>query len=313
MAKIIVDRNNIDRSKWLKYIKLYEEFNKEIPEELKNIFNKVRIELGKPLKSFIQIIDLNEYGFKDIKIKVIVEFEKILPTLPYGDRKTIYGSNINVNDLLSNKSIIDIPINIIDVSIDIDKLSSVVSHEIRHIYDFCNANDKSDMESFINVLRLNRLKENRKNYEFLNFLDLVYLSLEHELIARNTMIYENFVNCICSEEELIELFKDTYVYESLIILDTFDSNKIEYTDELLNDTNDFIKYFAGDLCNNEKDIIIFYQNWEKYFKMKSNEYMKEAYKVLDNLYNAIKESYDYKKDMTVKELLLDIYNKYIKK
>ena len=46
--------------------------------------------------------------------------------------------------------------------------------------------------------------------------------------------------------------------------------------------------------------------------MKSNEYTEEAYKVLDNLYNAIKESYDYKKDMTVKELLLDIYNKYIR-
>jgi len=311
--KIIADRNNINRNKWLKYIKLYEEFNREIPEELKNIFNKVRIEIGKPLESFTKIIDLNDYGFKDIKIKIIVEFNKDNSTLPYCDRKTMYGSNINVNDLFENKEVMNIPINIFDREIDIDKLSSVVSHEIRHIYDFYNVNDKSDMDSFIHLLDINRLKKNHKNFEFLNFLELVYLSLEHELIARNTMIHENFINCKCSREELIELFKKTYVYESLIILDTFDSNKIKYDDKLLKSINEFVLYFGGNECENENDIRIFFNNWEKYFKMKSNEYIKEAYKVLDNLYNAIKENYDYKNNITVKELLLNIYNKYIKK
>jgi hypothetical protein len=310
---MLIDKNNFNRKKWLKYIKVFEEFNKEIPNELRDIFNKIRKELGNPTKSFTKILDLNDYNFVDIRVKLIVNFTEISSIEPYENRKVIWYSNININDLNEKKHIVDIPINIIDTHINIDRLSSTISHELRHIYDYYVANDEADMKSFTDGLYINLLKNNHNNPEFLNFLELVYLSLEHELIARNTMIYENFINCRCNKEELIELFKKTYIYESLIILKSFNHNKLNYNNELLKNTNDLIKYFGGNLCNNIEDVKIIYKNWENYFKLKSDEYIEEAYKVLDDIYNVIKENSNHKMNMTAKELLLDIYNKYIKK
>ena len=297
---------------WGNYIKIYEEFVKGIPDELKNIFNKVRKDVGGQTSSFKKILDLEKYGLvKDVKIFLDVSYEK--------SNYSNYYSNINIFELLNpiEYKTINIPIHIRDVSIDNDKLISIISHEIRHIYDFYLANDDSDIESFLKSLYLNKLKnDNVFHREFNNFLNLVYLSFEHELIARNTMIYENFINCNCSKEELFSLFEKTYIYESLIRLKEFkheDVLKIS-KNELIQYTNLFLEFFKE---NKIDDIEKYYQNWEIYFKSKSDEYLKEAYNVLNDIYN--KKIYEhfhpneypsYKENINMKNIILKIHENF---
>lgn len=304
--------------KWSKYIKIYEEFINGIPDNFKIILKKVRVDVGNPTNSFIKILDLEKYGLvKDVKIRLNVNFEK--------SDIVDYYSNINIFELLDFKKVkklIDVPINIRDLSINIDKLISVISHEIRHVYDVYIINDDVDMKSFIKSLHLHRLRKDRIfNDEFENFLNLIYLSLEHELVARNTMIYENFINCNCDKEKLYNLFEKTYIYESLTMLKNFSSNNILNTDKnkLLENTNTFIEFFEEKTINIE-DLDNYYKKWEEYFKTKFEKYLKEAYKVLDDIdNNIIKEKFhpikypSYKECSNIKEILKNIHINYILK
>ena len=302
----------MNKKLWLKYVKVYEEFNKEIPESLKILMDKIKEDIGHPIDSFKSIIDLENYGFvQNMKILLDVKFKKI-ENKYYTDKQTIYHSNINIYDVINQKSEIYLPIKIEDSVLNEHKLYSVISHEIQHLYDVLTIIDESDMKSFVNDLYLNKLRNVAKNIEFFNFLELVYLSLEHELIARNTMIYYEFLNCNVSKEKLIDMFYDSFMYKSLIKLKNFNYQNIINTPNIIGDTNDFINYFGGKNCKNEEDLIKFYSNWKKYFEDKSNEYLDESYKVIDDLMCLVKESYQLKQTKNVKKILLDTYNQYIK-
>lgn len=303
--------NSLDK-KWLKYIKIFEEFQKEIPQILKDVFYKIRKDIGNPTSSFNKILDLNDYNFIDTKINLTVNFNKLITNKSYHDREIIYHSDINIYDLIHFKKIIDVPIDITDVNIDIDKLCSIISHEMRHIYDVHVIDEDVDFHSFVSSLYLQNLKKGKRNKKFIYFLDMVYLSLEHELIARNTMIYENFINCRCSKDKLYELFKKSFMYKSFILLNNFNYNELLNSEKILENTNDFINFFGGDQCENKEDLILFYQKWKEYFALKSNEYLKESYKVLDDVQNLINENENKKEIKNVKIMLKEIYENYIK-
>jgi hypothetical protein len=296
----------------LKFLQIYEDFNKNIPDELIEIFKKIRKNIGHRDVSFNYLLDLNKIEFIDIILDIEVDFTEILNGKSYQDKDIVYYSNINIGDLIDEKSPIKLPIIIKDVNLNNDKLYSVISHEIRHIYDFFTINDESDFMSFVNSLNYSLLKKGELDNDYKSFLDLVYLSLEHELIARNTMIYENFINCKCSKEELFSEFEKTYMFNSLKILGNFNYQNlinIKYIDNI----NLFIDKFGGNRCENQEDITLFFEGWNNYFKEKSKDYLKEANNVLDKIYNVIKESNSVSKIRNVKEILLDIQNKYIKK
>ena len=169
---------SIDKKLWIKYIKTFESFNKEIPDELKVLFKKIRNIIGNPTDSFDINIDLNTLGFCNLIIELNVTFEKLNSGISYNDKDIVYYSNININDLVLGKDKTKIPINIKDIHLNVDKLSSVISHEIRHIYDVYTINEESDMKSFIKSLYYTELSKNEDNTYFLDFLNLVYLSLE---------------------------------------------------------------------------------------------------------------------------------------
>lgn len=302
--------DKINKNTWLSYLKTYEDFNKNIPDVLKKLFKDIKDIIGTQTDSFEKSINLNDLNFCDIIINIKVNFNKLNNNKPYHKKDIIYYSNININDLIENNDIIDIPIDISDVNINMNKLISVISHEIRHIYDVYTINDESDMESFIRTLYYNKLSKSENNNDFKYFLYLVYLSLEHELIARNTMIYEMFIECNCSKEELIKLFEDSYIYESFIKLNDFNYTNLKNIPNIIEKVNDFINYFGGNICQNNDDVILFFTNWKEYFKNKSDEYIIESYKIIDDVFNMIKENKIVKKQ-NVKELLLYIHNKYI--
>jgi len=298
---------------WLKYLQVYEDFNKNIPKELKKLFSEIRQIIGVKTESFSQTIDLKKLNFFDNLLQINVEYTKLENNKDYSEKDIIYYSNININDLLNNEKIIKLPIFITDVNLNIDKLVSLISHEIRHIYDIYTINEESDMFSFIKSLYYSILIKDETNIYFTQFLNLIYLSLEHELIARNTMIYENFINCKCSKEELNKAFEKTFIYKSFEKLNNFNYDDLIKQTDIINKTNIFIDYFGGDLCNNETDIINFYKKWQIYFKEKSKEYNQESQKILNDIYNVIKENNSVLDEpLKVKQLLLKIYNEYIK-
>jgi len=68
---------SIDKKLWFKYIKTYESFNREIPNELKKIFKEIRSIIGSPTESFNIDIDLNKLNFCDLIIELDVVFEKL--------------------------------------------------------------------------------------------------------------------------------------------------------------------------------------------------------------------------------------------
>lgn len=302
---------NFNRKLWHKYIKTYESFNKEIPNDLKYIFNEIRKIIGNPTDSFKKEINLNKLNFCNLIIDLNIEFNKVISEVRYEDKDIVYYSNININDLILGKDRIEIPVIIKDIYLDIDKLVSVISHEIRHIYDVYTINEESDMNSFINSLYYTELHKNEDNNYFLDFLNLIYLSLEHELIARNTMTLEMFKNCKCSKNELYNLYHESYMYKSFKILKSFSYDKLITTPNIIEKINNFINYFGGTLCNDNKDTLTFFKNWKKYFSDKSDEYIEEGYKILEDILS-INEIENYKQNIkNVKELLLYIHQNLI--
>lgn len=305
----------LNRNIYLKYIKLFEHFEKKIPDSLKEIFSKIRSIIGNRTDSFEKSISLREMGLCDINVNIVVKFDKIQEPGPYENHDIIYYSNINIYDLIGTDiKEINMPIYIKDVFIITDKLISIISHEIRHIYDVYNTNNEDfevDMMSFVKSCYYNILKTHEDNNEYKKFLYLVYLSLEHELIARNTMIWEMFINCHCSKEKLYKLFEESNIYESFNLLDNFNYNAILKIDNLIDKVNYFIGYFGGDLCKNQNDVILFFEKWDLYFKNKSDEYKKEGYMILDDIFKLIKENVNNNKKKNVKEMLMFIHQNYI--
>lgn len=310
---MLIDKNK-NKHLRLPYIKTFEDFNIKIPDDLKEIFNEVRKIIGEPKDPFNIKIDLNKFNFCDIILDIEVVFNPLRTgDKSYQDKDIIYYSYVNIYDLLMCEELIKIPIRIDDIHINIDKLISTISHEIRHIYDVYTINDESDMKSFVDSYNYAIVKKGESNNEFLNFLFLVYLSLEHELIARNTMIWEMFKNCNCSKEELINLYYKSSIYNSFMLLDGFNYNEVIKVPDILNKVNNFIFYFKGDDCHDMSGVGNFFKKWQLYFKEKSTKYKKEALSVLDDIWN-LNESVlsDPIKVKNVKTLLLEIHNKYIR-
>lgn len=310
---MLIDKNK-NKQLSLPYIKTFEDFNVKITDDLKEVFNRVRKIIGEPKDSFNVKIDLKQFNFCDTILEIEVVFNPLRNgDKSYQDKDIIYYSYINIYDLLMYKQLIKIPVRIDDIHINIDKLVSTISHEIRHIYDAYTINDESDMKSFVDSYNYGIVKRGESDNEFLNFLFLVYLSLEHELIARNTMIWEMFKNCHSSKEELINLYQKSSIYNSFISLDQFNYNKVIKVPDILKKVNNFIFYFKGEDCNDINDVEKFFKNWQSYFIEKSTKYKKEALIVLDELWNLNESTLTINppKVKNVKTLLLEIYKKYI--
>lgn len=272
------------------YLDFLNEFKKYIPDDFKSILDRVYFDMGNPKDSFIKILDLKDYGFLDNVAEVVVNFTK--------SNNKLYYSNVNIYNLLYDNKKIVIPIFIEDNEIDKDRLVSIISHELRHIYDIYTIESDSDMLNFIRSLQISIIKKDIDN-KYEQFLYLVYLSLEHELLARYTMLYAQYKNCNCSREKLYKIFEKSYLFKFFELLDDFDSLKFVNNFDinlLLKFTDIFNKHFKGDECNNLEDLKKYYKNWENYFKEKSKEYLEISYKVLDDLSNnIIKEVYYYNK------------------
>ena len=128
------------------------------------------------------------------------------------------------------------------------------------------------------------------------------MALEHELIARNNMIYPLFRwSGMKDKPTILTKYKNCEVYKTLDYMSDFDStyfiNKF-YTEELLNYTNKFIKDVAkeNNFCNTKQDLINYYKIWETFFKNTSIEYKEYGLKEIDKVVNDIRDDKIYEEN-----------------
>lgn len=264
--------------KFKKHIELYEAFEeKSVPFVLKKMSLIIRNDILKNKQNFIK-----DYSIDNFNFKVIIDFKK--------EKKYPYFSNINIYDIIKNpeKKLI-IKIIAFDEILDVDYAVSVIIHELRHVYDILNINGEYEMIDFIKSLYIPKFRKTI----FVNFINLIYLSLEHEIIARHNMLYPllRWRN-ITNKSELYNIFKKTYTYDALIQLKNFNSIDFIHSfniKDLIQFTNDFINDVAKEdnFCENIDDINNFYKKWEYFFQVKSKEFLKYVDDILDEIINDI--------------------------
>ena len=260
-------------------IKLFEDFNKkETPDEIIFMSYKIRKDLEK------EIFNSKSYSFGSYKFKIIINFLQ--------NKDINYGSEIDILDILVNlyddDYVVNIPINIKDEKVNINKLIGIISHELRHLYDILNINE-IEIKDFMKKRNFNSFIKD----DYYKFIFQIYLTLEHELIARNNMIYTSLRwSGMKNKKELINNYKTMYTYSSLIDLKNF--NYLDFVksfDEnfLIEKTNKFIKEIANsnEYCNDMKDLLYFYKKWDIFFENKANEYLNHALKEIDKVYDDI--------------------------
>jgi len=247
----------------LKYI--YENFDfKSIPEEIK--------ELSKIIKN-----DISKQIFKKYDLGDGIEIEIILK---YSQNSKPYYSNINIFNILNQDKNIPIIINV-EKNYDLNYLMGIISHELRHIYDIFTISNDIEMIEFQKSLYIKTLKNKNKD-----FLDLVYLSLEHELIAYNNMLYETYrwLN-ITDKSKLLNLIKESYTYKSLYKLKNF--NHMSFIKKY-NNLETFVLEFSdlfGDKYNG--NVSDYFKQWELFFKDKAKTYLKQIDIMIDEVINDI--------------------------
>ena len=223
-----------------------------------------------------------------------------------------YSSGINFMDLIQTEDN-NIKIGLfVPNNYDKDYLNSIIIHELRHCLDFLDENQNADTSSFI-------IDMNRYNFNvglYFDFMKLIYISLEHELVARNNQIYPYIKFKNLTKDDSIKILKSSFIWGYLKDLKKFDVEKFINkfnTDELLDITNRFIENCLQDLnykVNDINGLYDFYNTWNDYFIMISDNWELEMFKEVDRLYEKILyERFDYNIiHKLIKQIWKDIKN-----
>jgi hypothetical protein len=268
----MINKNNF------KYLKIFENFEEKLtPAIIKKISNNIR-------KDILMSSDNNfnkNYFIDDFNLNIIIDYK-------YGNKQPYY-SNINIYDIISGVEPVIIKVLITDIKIDIDYLMSVISHEIRHIYDIYTISNDTEIIDFKKSMIISKFKNQNE------FISLVYLSLEHELIARHNMLYELFrwIN-ITDKKKLQKIFEKSYTFIALTQLQKFNAvNFINSQNE--NNLIKFTKEFSDNIGDDFKDLLSYYIKWEKFFKNKSFEFLGYVDKMLDDVIFDVKNDKIYER------------------
>ena len=166
----------------------------------------------------------------------------------------------------------------------------IISHEIRHIYDVLTIVSDVEMDDFLKSKVVTKYKQNGVNLDFIN---LVYLSLEHELIARHNMLYEMFRwQGVTDKNELYKLFEKSYTFNALNQLKNFDYNFLIEQKDIIKFTEEFSKSIGDKFDGNIEE---YYNRWKLFFKRKSEEFLGYIDSMLDEVIVDIKNDTIYER------------------
>ena len=114
-------------------------------------------------------------------------------------------------------------------------------------------------------------------------------------------------------------YKESYIYKSLNLLNNFNAVNFvnNFKGDLLKITNEFITDFSKNenICNDD-NLLEYYKKWEKFFKLKYNEYSIESNSTIDDIINDIEknlfeDNQGFRERTKLKDIFLQFYNKYI--
>lgn len=265
-----------------KFKELYESIDKEYLERLLKGSG-----VENPMIRHNDLDDLSKYfteELSDIKLPISKKYEifGILFDISISNDFSYY-SNIDWNKFMNDVNEIDIKV---PIDYDLNYLVSILIHEIRHIIDFSDGAKSSGLSSFLMDIHL-------RNFNiglFSEFYILVYLSLEHELLARNNQIYPYIKFKNISKKESLNILKNSFIWDALQKLNNFNSKlfikKFE-TDYLIEKTNSFIinvLYDEKTTIDNEDDLIEFYKIWELHFKDISKKWTSLLFEEVNRIY-----------------------------
>lgn len=230
--------------------------------------------------------------------------------------KPRYQSNIPTGEII--KTIIDdskldfiLEVDVID-NFDKDYLISLIIHEIRHIYDIYTTTKQKHLNSFVRDLKYRLVRNKISDDRFSEFLNCIYYSLLHELVARNNQVYPLVKNKYLSKEESYAMIKNTFIYSSLEYLGNFDSDK--FVNKFSNDEiRIFTDIFNSIYCQSNKkikDINDYYYKWELFFKRIGDRWFDEMYSEINKLYETFISTHEIVENECI-EILKWIIKKFI--
>jgi hypothetical protein len=224
----------------------------------------------------------NELSEVDLPYKKMINFGGIEIDIDI-KKSSRYYSNVDWIKFLKGDFEIVVEV---ENNYDINYVVSTIIHEIRHMIDFSDENLNSGLSSF-------DLDRNLRKYNFdifREFFILVYISLEHEMVARNNQIYPYIKFKNISKEKSMEIIKKSFIWKSLQMLKEFNYvsfiNKFDHND-LVGVTNNFIKdclYDNETKIENIDDLNNFYKVWGAYFKETSKKWEKLILREVDMVY-----------------------------
>lgn len=288
---------NINKDRLLKY-----------GEYLKEALDPWKLKQG--IKSFNRQKEdvLTIYGdLKDLSYELTKELSNV--KLPYSKLLNFGGIEVDIKIVKSNKYYSNIDwvkflkgdyefiVEVIE-DYDINYVVSTIIHEIRHMIDFTDENLNAGLSSFDMDMNLRKYNINT----FSEFYILVYISLEHELVARNNQIYPYIKFKKLSKGDSIEILKNSFIWRALDKLNSFDYEKFVVkfdTNFLIKTTNNFIKdclYDNETFIDNKDELILFYKVWDEYFRETSKKWHDLLLREVDVIYErkVNKEFIDYK-------------------
>lgn len=276
---------NLDKEKLLKY-----------GEFLKESLDPWKLKVG--IKSFNRLPEEKLAIHGDLKnLSSELTKELLNVTLPYSKLLSFGGIEIDLiikksRDYYSNIDWIkflngdyEIVIDVVE-DYDINYVVSMIIHEIRHMIDFSDENLNSGLSSF-------DIDRNLRKYNidiFREFFTLVYISLEHELVARNNQIYPYIKFKNLTKEESLEILKSSFIWKSIQMLRNFDYKNFVFKfneSDLMNITNGFIRdclYDNGSSVESREDLLNFYRIWDEYFREVSEKWENLIFREVDMVY-----------------------------
>lgn len=250
-------------------------FNKQdndkltITGDLKDLSEKLTNELSNIELPYNKLI---QFGGVEIDISIIKT-----------NTKSVY-SKVSWNNFINNDY--NIPIEVPE-NYDNNYLVSTIIHEIRHMIDFSDIAMSYDISSFDLDMRIRKFKTS----EFDSFYRLLYISLEHELVARNNQIYPYIKFKNLSKNDSLEILKSSFIWRAIELLKTWNLNhffnNFKSDDYLISKTNEFIKDVLGDentILDNKNDVIEFYNKFNNYFIEISDKWESIILKEHDKIY-----------------------------
>jgi hypothetical protein len=235
-----------------------------IYNDLKELSNKLKNEIIIPFNRAIN------FGGIDINLSIVISNR--------------YYSNIDWYEFLNGKNRLKVEI---PQEHDIDYAISLIIHEIRHLIDF-TSEYSNKISSFDLELQLRKYRDIQ---DFNEFYILFYISLQHELVARNNQIYPYIKFKGIKKEDSIKLIKKSFIWVYLENLTSFNHDsfikkfEVEFLIEV---TNAFLKdvLFSDEVIEDFEDLKLFYQKFEKYFKNLSIEWKDISFKEIDYVYES---------------------------